>query len=116
MRAEHLSQSPCPDCATVGHLSIDLELGMYCIHCAHILSTAERRDAILFQPPPDTRGYREFLSGDNVPQSVTLAYANGADNWEELVYALGGELDSLNFSIDPDKAIHIRQEGERYDD
>jgi hypothetical protein len=43
--------------------------------------------------------YRDFLSGDDVPQSATLAWANGADDWEELVYALGSELDEVSAEL-----------------
>ena len=42
------------------------------------------------------RGYRAFLESDDVPDSVTWTYVNGADTWEELAYALGSELDELH--------------------
>lgn len=44
----------------------------------------------------DDRGYRAFIESDDVPNSVTWTYANGADDWEELAYALGSELDELH--------------------
>ena len=47
----------------------------------------------------EDRSYWDFLSGDDVPRSATLAWANGADNWEELVYALGSELDEVSAEL-----------------
>ena len=41
----------------------------------------------------DDCGYRRFLTSSDVPRSATEAWVNGADNWEELVYALGSDLD-----------------------
>ncbi len=38
-------------------------------------------------------GFREFLTSSDVPRSAIESWVNGADNWEELVYDLGMQLD-----------------------
>jgi hypothetical protein len=57
------------------------------------------RQRMLKELSAEDGSYRDFLSGVDVPHSVTLAWANGADDWEELVYALGSELDEVSAQL-----------------
>jgi hypothetical protein len=57
------------------------------------------RQRMLKELSAEDGSYRDFLSGVDVPHSVTLAWANGADDWEELVYALGSELDEVSAEL-----------------
>ncbi len=51
------------------------------------------------------RGYRAFIESEDVPDSVTWTYVNGADDWEELAYALGSELDESHALIEKYKFL-----------